>query len=54
MEQFEYIKSFVETMETNAVKFYEKGNKSAGVRYRKQLSELIKMAMKERRVVLLT
>lgn len=53
MEQFKQIKEIIESMETDAVKFYEKGNMSARLRYRNQLKELSKLAIKERRDVLL-
>lgn len=53
MEQFKQIKEIIESMETDAVKFYEKRNMSARLRYRNQLKELSKLAIKERKDVLL-
>ena len=35
MKKFEELKSLVENLEGDAVKFYDKGNKAAGTRLRK-------------------
>jgi len=40
MNRFEELKSMVEAMEGDFRKFYEKGNKSAGTRVRKHMSDL--------------
>jgi|688.fasta_scaffold47335_7 hypothetical protein len=48
MQTFEAIKSLVETVETDMVKFSEKGNMSAGTRVRQSLQELKKLAQQLR------
>lgn len=40
MEKFEDLKTLIASIEEDAVKFYEKGNKAAGVRLRKGLQEI--------------
>jgi len=40
MEKFEELKTLIASIEEDAVKFYEKGNKAAGVRLRKGLQEI--------------
>lgn len=40
MDKIEKLKSLVESAEQDAIKFYEKKNKSAGVRLRKTLMEI--------------
>ena len=40
MEKFEELKPLITSIEEDAVKFYEKGNKAAGVRLRKGLQEI--------------
>ena len=40
MEKFEELKSLVTSLEENATKFYEKGNKAAGTRLRKGCQEI--------------
>ena len=40
MEKFEELKTLIASIEDDAVKFYEKGNKAAGVRLRKGLQEI--------------
>lgn len=40
MEKFEELKTLISSIEEDAVKFYEKGNKAAGVRLRKGLQEI--------------
>lgn len=48
MQTFESIKSLVETVETDMVKFSEKGNMSAGTRVRQSMQELKKLAQQLR------
>jgi len=48
MRTFEAIKSLVETVETDYVKFSVKGNMSAGTRVRQSLQELKKLAQQLR------
>ena len=40
MELFNEIKQLVEEAEMDAIKFYERGNKAAGVRLRKSMQEI--------------
>jgi hypothetical protein len=40
MEKFEDLKALITSLEEDATKFYEKGNKAAGVRLRKGLQEI--------------
>lgn len=40
MELFNQIKQLVEEAELDAIKFYERGNKAAGVRLRKTMQEI--------------
>jgi len=40
MSNYENLKTLVEEMEADVVKFYDKGVKSAGVRVRKNLQEI--------------
>lgn len=40
MDKINELKSMVENLDENATKFYEKGNKAAGVRLRKELYEI--------------
>lgn len=40
MEKFEELKTLIASIEDDATKFYEKGNKAAGVRLRKGLQEI--------------
>lgn len=44
MSRFAKLKSFVDGMEDDFSKFYEKGNKAAGTRVRKGMQDLKKMA----------
>ena len=44
MENFEELKTLIAGLEEDAVKFYEKGNKAAGVRVRKTLQEVRTLA----------
>ena len=40
MEKFEELKALVASLQEDAEKFYDKGNKAAGVRLRKGLQEI--------------
>ena len=40
MEKFEELKTLITSIEDDASKFYEKGNKAAGVRLRKGLQDI--------------
>jgi hypothetical protein len=40
MEKFEELKTLITSIEDDATKFYEKGNKAAGVRLRKGLQDI--------------
>lgn len=40
MEKFEELKTLIASLEDDAAKFYEKGNKAAGVRLRKGLQDI--------------
>ena len=44
MERFEQLKSAVEAMEADFLKFFEKGNKAAGTRIRKGMQDLKALA----------
>lgn len=44
MSRFEELKGFVENMEEDFTKFYQKGNKAAGTRVRKGMQELKRKA----------
>ena len=48
MNRIEQIQSMVSDLEVDMNKFYEKGNKAAGTRARKQLQELKKVAQEIR------
>jgi len=48
MSRTDEIKNLVSEMEVDMNKFYEKGNKAAGTRARKQLQALKKLAQKIR------
>jgi len=48
MELIAKLKEMVATIEAESTKFYEKGNKSAGTRVRKELQELKKLAQEIR------
>lgn len=48
MEKFEEIKNLINSLEEDVVKFYEKGNKAAGVRIRKGMQDLKTMAQELR------
>jgi hypothetical protein len=44
MEKFNQIKALLESAEEDAIKFYEKGNNSAGTRLRSALQEIKKLS----------
>ena len=44
MEKFNELKALVASLEEDATKFFEKGNKSAGVRLRKGLQDIKALA----------
>lgn len=48
MELFDQIKQTVEEAEKDAIKFYESGNKAAGVRLRKTMQEIKGLAQELR------
>lgn len=48
MNRIEQIRSMIEELEGDMNKFYEKGNKAAGTRARKQLQELKKVSQEIR------
>lgn len=48
MNRIEQLKSLIDELEADMVKFYEKGNKTAGTRARKQLQELKKVSQEVR------
>ena len=48
MEKFHELKTLVESLNDDAVKFSEKGNKSAGTRLRQGMQELKKLAQEIR------
>lgn len=47
-EKYAAIKNFLQTLEPDVQKFYEKGQAAAGTRLRKGLSDLKKMAQEMR------
>ncbi|MCC5915009.1 MAG: histone H1 [Balneolaceae bacterium] len=48
MDRIEQVRSMVAELEDDMNKFYEKGNKAAGTRARKQLQELKKVSQEIR------
>lgn len=48
MSRLEQVKSLMNELEGDLEKFYEKGNKAAGTRARKQLQELKKLSQEIR------
>ena len=44
MSKFDDLKNFVDSLEEDFTKFYDKGNKAAGTRIRKGMQELKQMA----------
>ena len=51
MSKLQELKDLVASFEKDFVKFYEKGNKSAGTRVRKNMNELKKKAQEIRKEV---
>jgi len=51
MSRIQEIRDLIDTFEKDFVKFYEKGNKSAGTRVRKSMNELKKKAQEIRKEV---
>ena len=51
MNRFSELRELVGTFEKDFIKFYEKGNKSAGTRVRKHMNELKKKAQEIRKEV---
>lgn len=51
MDQFQKLVDYVQSLETDFHKFYEKGQAAAGTRVRKGLSELRKMCQDVRKNV---
>ena len=51
MDKFKQLVDFVQTLETDFHKFYEKGQSAAGTRVRKGLSELRKLCQDVRKDV---
>jgi hypothetical protein len=48
MEKFEEIKNLINSLDEDVIKFYEKGNKAAGVRIRKSMQDLKTLAQELR------
>jgi hypothetical protein len=51
MSKFAELKTLVESFEKDFIKFYDKGNKSAGTRVRKAMNELKRKAQEIRKEV---
>ena len=51
MDRLQELKDLLATFEKDFVKFYEKGNKSAGTRVRKHMNELKRKAQEIRKEV---
>lgn len=51
MSRFQEVKDLVGTFEKDFIKFYDKGNKSAGTRVRKAMNELKRKAQEIRKEV---
>lgn len=51
MNRFSELRELLGTFEKDFIKFYEKGNKSAGTRVRKHMNELKKKAQEIRKEV---
>lgn len=51
MSRIQELRDMIDTFEKDFVKFYEKGNKSAGTRVRKSMNELKKKAQDIRKEV---
>ena len=50
-QRYEQLKSFVEELEKDFVKFYDKGVDSAGTRIRKKMQELRRLAQEIRKEI---
>ena len=51
MSRFQELKDLIDTFEKDFVKFYDKGNKSAGTRVRKSMNDLKRKAQEIRKEV---
>jgi len=51
MSRFQELQDLVATFEKDFIKFYEKGNKSAGTRIRKSMNELKRKAQEIRKEI---
>ncbi len=51
MSRFQELKDIIGTFEKDFIKFYDKGNKSAGTRVRKAMNELKRKAQEIRKEV---
>lgn len=51
MSRFTELKDLLNSFEKDFIKFYEKGNKSAGTRVRKQMNELKRKAQEIRKEI---
>jgi hypothetical protein len=51
MSRFTEIRDLLNSFEKDFIKFYEKGNKSAGTRVRKEMNELKKKAQEVRKEI---
>lgn len=51
MSRFQELKDLIGTFEKDFIKFYDKGNKSAGTRVRKAMNELKRKAQEIRKEV---
>lgn len=51
MQKYQNLVEFVKSLETDVIKFYEKGQNAAGTRLRKGLSELKRLAQEIRNEV---
>ena len=51
MSRIQELRDLIDTFEKDFVKFYEKGNKSAGTRVRKSMNDLKKKAQEIRKEV---
>ncbi len=51
MSRFTELKALLDVFEKDFIKFYEKGNKSAGTRVRKDMNELKKKAQEIRKEI---
>lgn len=51
MNRFEQLRDFVLSLETDFVKFYEKGNNAAGTRVRKHMQDIKRLSQEIREEV---